>query len=63
MLWSLRKKPPAGLPNINRGTPWSTFDLEDLDELVRDGRPVEQIAEYLARDAEEIEAKIAERRR
>jgi hypothetical protein len=39
------------------------MDVADLDELVRHGRSVEQIAEYLARDAEEIAAKIAERRR
>jgi hypothetical protein len=49
----MRPKPPAGMPTINSGQPWSDTDLADLGELVREQRPVEEIAEYLCRDADE----------
>jgi uncharacterized protein with beta-barrel porin domain len=29
----MRPKPPAGLPTINAGEPWSEMDLSDLKEL------------------------------
>jgi hypothetical protein len=58
----LRPKPPEGLPTINAGTPWSSDDLADLDELVHEGRPAREIAEYLRREVLEVEAKIEERR-
>jgi hypothetical protein len=59
----LRKKPPAGIPNINAGAPWSDMDLADLNELLRERRPVEMIAEYLCRNVDEVEAKLVELRR
>jgi nucleoside-diphosphate-sugar epimerase len=59
----LRKKPPAGIPNINAGQPWSDMDLADLNELVREKRPVEAIADFLCRPVAEVEAKLAELRR
>jgi hypothetical protein len=51
------------ISSLNRGTPWSAVDVADLDELVREGASIAFIAEYLRRDVDEIEAKIAERRR
>ena len=59
----MRKKPPADLPNVNAGEPWSAMDLADLDGLLTDGVPTKEIASYLCRDVDEVEAKIAERRR
>ena len=58
----MRKKPPADMPNINSGKPWSEMDLADLADCLKLGEPVEQIADFLCRDAEEIEAKMAELR-
>ena len=55
----LRKKPPSGLPTINAGEPWSDMDLADLDEFVAAGKPIGQIAEYLCRGVDEVEAKVA----
>jgi hypothetical protein len=55
----LRPKPPAGLPTINAGEPWSPMDLADLDEFITSGKSVELIAEYLCRPVDEVEAKIA----
>jgi hypothetical protein len=59
----LRPKPPACIPSLNRGTPWSAIDMADLDELVREGASIAFIAEYLRRDVGEVEVKIAKRRR
>jgi hypothetical protein len=39
------------------------LDVADLDELVTDRVPVADMADFLCRDVEEVEAKIAERRR
>jgi hypothetical protein len=58
----MRKKPPADLPNVNAGKPWSAIDLADLDELLTNGTPAAEIASYLCRDVDEVEAKIASRR-
>jgi len=55
----MRPKPPAGLPTINAGEPWSAMDLADLDELLTDGGPAAEIAEYLCRTVDEVERKIA----
>jgi hypothetical protein len=55
----MRKKPPADLPNVNAGEPWSAMDLADLDELLTDGVRAREIANYLCRDVDEVEAKIA----
>jgi hypothetical protein len=51
----LRKKPPADFP----GQPWSAMDKANLDELLTDGTPAAEIASYLCRDVDEVEAKIA----
>ena len=58
----MRKKPPADLPNINSGHPWSEIDSADLADCLERGEPVEQIADFRCRDAEEVEAKVAELR-
>jgi hypothetical protein len=56
----MRPKPPEGLPTINAGKPWSDEDLADLQLLLMEHRSVREIAEYLAREVLEIEAKIEE---
>jgi hypothetical protein len=33
----MRPKPPAGLPTINAGTPWSAMDMADLEEFLTSG--------------------------
>jgi hypothetical protein len=57
----MRKKPPAKRPNS--GKRWSQMDVLDLEEMLQRRKPVAEIAEFLCRDVEEVEAKIAERRR
>jgi hypothetical protein len=56
----LRKKPPAGLPMINTGKPWSAMDMADLLDFHETGSSVETIALYLCRTVEEVQAKIDE---
>ena len=55
----LRKMPPAGLETINSGEPWSAMDMADLEEFLTEGQQVTDIANYLCRTVEEVEAKIA----
>jgi hypothetical protein len=55
----MRSKPPAGLPTINSGQPWSDLDLWDLAIELRCRRSIEEIAEFLCRDAGEVAAKAA----
>jgi hypothetical protein len=50
----MRKKPPADRPNINSGEPWSAFDLAELEELLKLGQPIADIADYLCRDVDEV---------
>jgi hypothetical protein len=59
-MWRMRKKPLEGMPNINSGEPWSAFDLDELEELIERGRPIEWMADYLCRGVDEVaaEAKI-----
>jgi hypothetical protein len=45
----MRKKPPADLPNVNAGKPWSAMDLADLDELLTNGTPAAEIFVSLPR--------------
>jgi hypothetical protein len=59
----LRKKPPADMPAVNSGKPWSEMDLRDLDLELKARRSVAEIAELLCHDVEEVEAEIAELRR
>src|SRR5215471_20720038 len=58
----LRRKPPEGAPNINSGKPWSAMDLADLEELLSSGVSAREIADYLCRDVDEVERKIASSR-
>jgi hypothetical protein len=51
----MRKKPPAGMEDINSGKPWSAMDLADLEELLGSGSSIESIASYLCRGVEEVE--------
>jgi hypothetical protein len=43
--------------NLNSGKPWSAMDLADLERALERGYPVELIAGYLMRDAEEVRQK------
>lgn len=58
MLLRLRKKPPANMPDINSGTPWSEMDLADLEELLGSGTSIESVASYLRREPEEVEIEV-----
>jgi hypothetical protein len=58
----MRKKPPAGLPRINAGKPWSDLDSTDLAECLATNMPVDQIADFLCRDPDEVRAQIARER-
>jgi hypothetical protein len=60
MLSLRNKKPPADMPNINSGKPWSGLDLDDLEWGIEHGQSADRIADFLCRDVEEVEAKIAE---
>jgi hypothetical protein len=55
----IRKKPPSDRPNANSGQPWSAFNMDELEELLELGKPIGDIADYLCRDVDEVEAKIA----
>jgi hypothetical protein len=52
------KKRPADLTNVNSGMPWSPMDLADPYDLV-ETTSVADIADYLCRDVDEVERKIA----
>jgi hypothetical protein len=43
----------------NEGKPWSEMDLKDLDDF-KGIMTIEELASYLMRSVEEVEAKIAE---
>jgi hypothetical protein len=45
---------------INAGKPWSAMDMEDLFDFHETGTPVAEIADYLCRTVEEVQAKIDE---
>jgi hypothetical protein len=45
--------------NINTGKPWSDMDLADLANALTFGTPIEEIAVFLCRDADEVREKIA----
>jgi hypothetical protein len=49
--------------NVNSGKPWSEMDIRDLKVALQYSRTVAEIADFLCRDVEEVEAKIAELRR
>ena len=56
----MRKKPPAGLTNINCGKPWSKMDLADLKQCLALGDSAKAIADFLCREPGEVRAKIEE---
>ena len=56
----LRKKPPADMPDINSGKPWSAMDMADLFDFHETGSSAADIADYLCRTVEEVQAKIDE---
>jgi hypothetical protein len=56
----MRKKPPAGLSNLNSGKPWSAMDVADLKQCLKLGDSTKAIAEFLCREPGEVRAKIAE---
>jgi hypothetical protein len=58
----MRKKLPAESPNINSGKRWSETDILDLGEMLQRRKAVADIADFLCREVEEVETKIAERR-
>lgn len=53
------RKPPTGLPKVKAGEPWSADDLAELYELLAAEVPTKDIAAFLCRTADEIEAKAA----
>lgn len=48
------------MPNINSGKLWSVMDLTDLHNGLHIGAPIEELADFLCRDVEEVRAKAAE---
>jgi hypothetical protein len=55
----MRKKPPSDRTNINSGQR-STMDMADLFDMHESGMPVDQIADYLCREIDEVQTKIDE---
>jgi hypothetical protein len=50
----------APMSNVSSAKPWSTLDLQNLREGLRAGMPILKLADFLMRDVDEVEAKIAE---
>jgi hypothetical protein len=48
------------LTDLTNGKAWSLMELGDLTNCVLRGTSVEETAEFLCRDVEEVRAKIAE---
>ena len=46
--------------NVNANKDWSEMDLADLVNCVTNGNTVEDIAEFLCRDVDEVRAKAEE---
>jgi hypothetical protein len=47
-------------PNLNTGTPWSSWADEDLRSALDDNRSIEEIADFLCRTPSEVRHRIAE---
>jgi len=47
-------------PNLNEGKPWSEMDLVDLRNALAHDRPLAEIADFLCRSEQEVQAKITE---
>lgn len=50
------------MPDLNSGKEWSEMDLQDLRDGLRLNSPMQELADFLMRDVEEVEAKMAELR-
>jgi hypothetical protein len=50
----------APMSNVSSAKPWSTLDLQNLREGLRAGMPILKLADFLIRDVDEVEAKVAE---
>jgi hypothetical protein len=48
---------------INAGKPWSPMDMAVLFDMHESGTPVAEIADYLCRTVEEVQAEIDEAER
>jgi hypothetical protein len=48
------------MSDINSGKPWSEMAIRDLQDALRRGYEIEDIATFLCRDADEVRAKVAE---
>jgi len=46
--------------NVNSGKAWSQVDLYDLRQGRGSGTPIDQVADFLCRDAEEVRAKASQ---
>ena len=46
--------------NLNTGKSWSEMDLADLKNCIARREPIEEIADFLCRDIEEVRIKIRE---
>jgi hypothetical protein len=46
--------------DVNSDMEWSVMDIADLENCLRTGMPLPQIARFLMRDEEEVRQKIAE---
>ena len=50
----------APMSNVSSAKPWSALDLQNLREGLRAGMPILKLADFLIRDVDEVEAKVAE---
>jgi hypothetical protein len=50
---------PVSPGNLS-GKPWSATDIADLQKDLRLGTPIEQIANFLCRELDEVQHKLAE---
>jgi hypothetical protein len=48
--------------DVNSGMEWSAMDIADLENCLRTGTPLPEIASFLMRDEEEVRQKIEELR-
>lgn len=48
------------MTNLNSGKPWSAMDLVDLQDGLRLGTPIAELADFLCRDLDEVRTKAAE---
>ena len=58
----LRRGATGEMTDINSGKAWSEMDIRDLQNAIRRGETAEEIATFLCRDIDEVQAKITELR-